>query len=398
MLKMTTQYNFDQVLDRQESDCVKWNFFEKDILPMWVADMDFRSPEPVIRALRTRIDHGFFGYPEWETRNTGLMSDLCQVLVERMENLYAWKIVPDDLVFVPGVVVGFNLACHALAAPEGGVFIQTPVYFPMLQSAKVSGSLDQQMELTVQADGTYSVDLDLFKESLSPETRLFILCNPHNPVGKVFRKDELEQMATICLERDITICSDEIHCDLIYSGHRHIPIAALDPEIAQHTITLMAPSKTFNLAGLQGSFAIIQNRELKARYTKSHKGLVTGVNMIALQAALAAYREGNEWLSQLLVYLEANRDYLVSYVRENLPGVKIGIPQGTYLAWLDCREAGIEGKPARFFIEKARVGLSEGEMFGRGGQGFIRLNFGCPRPLLEKGLERMKNALQQLNA
>jgi len=393
---MTIQYNFDQPIDRQSSDSIKWHYFDPQVLPMWVADMDFRSPEPVIQALHARVEHGVFGYPEFTTRNTDLMSALSSTIVERMSTLYHWSITPDDILYLPGVVVGFDLACHAFGVTDSAVFFQTPVYYPILHTGKETGIQTRQMELTCNPDRSYSIDWDRFEERLDEATRLFILCNPHNPVGRVFRKDELLKTAEICLRRGITICSDEIHCDLVFSDHSHIPIASLDAEIAQNSITLMAPSKTFNLAGLQCSFAIIQNPDLRTRYQKATKGLVPWVNLMGLHAALAAYQEGGEWLSQLLVYLQANRDYLVDYVRTNLPGVKIASPEGTYLAWLDCHETGIEGSPAKFFVEKAQVGMNEGAMFGAGGEGFVRLNFGCPRSQLTEGLERMRAALQTL--
>lgn len=393
---MTTNIHgkFDQIYDRRSSDSIKWNFFEEDVLPMWVADMDFPSPEPVIQALKARIENGFFGYPESDSRNTWLMNELCSTLVERMRKLYDWEIQPEDILFLPGVVTGFNLACHAFAVPDGGVLVQTPVYYPMLNAARDTGSLRQEMQLDRHPDGTYSVDWELFDQSFTPETRLFILCNPHNPVGKVFHKEELLKTAEICLKHNVIICSDEIHCDLIFSGHRHIPIASLDPQIAQNTITLMAPSKTFNLAGLQCSFAVIQNHELRRQLQNARKGLVPWVNLAGLHAALAAYREGEEWLAQLLQYLEMNRDFLVENIRQNLPGIKTGKPEGTYLAWLDCREARIEGDPHEHFLTKARVGLNNGASFGKGGEGFVRLNFGCPKPLLEEGLKRLKQSLE----
>jgi cystathionine beta-lyase len=393
---MTIHYDFDEIIDRQESDCVKWHYFDKGVLPMWVADMDFRSPEPVIRALQERVRHGVYGYPELSTHNTDLICHLKDRIVERMASRYRWFISEDDIFLLPGVVTGFNLACHALAVPDKAVYVQTPVYHPILHAGKETGCLSQEMELTYEPTQGYSVDLDLFKSNLNPQTRLFILCNPHNPVGKVFRKNELLEVAEICLERGITICSDEIHCDLIFSGHEHIPIASLDPAIARNTITLMAPSKTFNLAGLQCSFAIVQNSELRQTFLNARKGLVPWVNLFGLQAALAAYAEGGEWFTQLMVYLEANRDYLVSFVQENLPGVRMIAPEGTYLAWLDCREAGIEGSPYQFFLEEARVGFNDGEVFGKGGGGFVRMNFGCPRALLVEGLERMKHALEKI--
>jgi cystathionine beta-lyase len=394
---MSIQYNFDQIIDRQNSDCIKWHFYQEEILPMWVADMDFRSPEPVIRALRERVDHGVFGYPELHTRHTNLMLDFNNVLVDRMETNYGWSITPEDIFFLPGVVTGFNLACHAFAASEGAVFVQTPVYHPILDAGNETGSLSQEMELSLEPNGSYSVDWDLFKEKIDAQTRLFILCNPHNPIGKVFSKDELLRTAEICLEKGIIICSDEIHCDILFDDNKHIPIASLDPEIAQNTITLMAPSKTFNLAGLQCSFAIIQNPDLRRKYLSARKGLVPWVNLMGLQAALAAYQEGNEWFLQLMEYLKGNRDFLIQFAQENFPGIKLGTPQGTYLAWLDCRETGIGASPYQFFHNKASVGLNDGASFGQGGQGFVRLNFGCPRSLLSTGLERMYRALANIH-
>ena len=252
------------------------------------------------------------------------------------------------------------------------------------------------MELTRNRDGSYSVDWDLFADSITSETRLFVLCNPQNPVGKVFSRAELESLAEICLQRDVLICSDEIHCDLVYQGYRHIPIASLDPVVAQNTVTLMAPSKTFNLPGLQCSFAIIQNRDLREKYIAARKGLVPWVNLMGQVAGEAAYRDGGDWLAQLLQYLEDNRDYLSDFVQGELPGLSMAEPQGTYLAWLDCRETRIPGNPHEFFLEKAGVAFNDGKIFGRGGGGFVRINFGCPRSILAEALERMKGALIEM--
>jgi cystathionine beta-lyase len=299
-------------------------------------------------------------------------------------------------VFVPGVVVGFNLASHTVATPDGGVLVQTPVYPPMLAAAAAADMTHQEMELSRLVDGFYSIDFDAFEAAVTAQTRLFLLCNPHNPTGRVFTQVELEQMAEICLKREVVICSDEIHCDLLFSGYRHIPIASLDPEIAQNTITLVAPSKTFNIAGLECSAAIIQNPVLRERYKKASKGLVGGVNLLGSLAGLVAYRDGDEWLQQLLVYLEANRDFLYDYVQRELPGISMTKPEGTYLAWLDCRQALIQGNPHEFFLRAARVALNDGVDFGRGGEGFVRLNFGCSRLTLTEALERMKNSLQRL--
>jgi cystathionine beta-lyase len=380
-------YNFDELPDRKSSESIKWHYFPEDVLPMWVADMDFVSPEPVVRALQERVAQGVFGY-------AGDLPGLREAIVERLERLYHWEVLPQDLVFIPGVVTGFNLAAHAFTDEGEGVLIQPPVYMPFLDVGKNVRGKCQEVQLTDNANGYYRVDWDAFERAITPETRMFLLCNPHNPVGRVYTRAELERMAEICLRRGLVVCSDEIHCDLVFSGHQHVPIASISPEIAQNTITLMAPSKTYNIAGLSCSFAVIQNPELRKRYTQAEQGLVHGVNLLGLVAARAAYAEGQEWLDQLLAYLEGNRDFLCSFVAERLPGVKMFCPEATYLAWLDCREAGIEGKPSDFFLKNARVAMNDGAAFGSGGEGFVRLNFGCPRPMLVEALERMEAALR----
>lgn len=386
-------YDFDHAPDRSVSDSFKWRKNEKGVLPLWVADMDFVSPEPVIRALHERIDHGVFGYPRGIAKRHTEVPEIRPVLVERMRELYGWEIEEQDLVFLPGVVKGFTQACHAVGEPGGGVLVQPPVYHHFLTAPKLAGKIRQDAPLYPSPGGEYFIEWQAFEAGITDQTDLFILCNPHNPVGRVFDERELEQMAEICLRNGLVICSDEIHCDLVYQGHQHIPIASLDPEIADNTITLMAPSKTFNLAGLQFSFAIIQNPELRRAYVGASKGLVSWVNALGWVAGLAAYCHGQEWLDQLLVYLQANRDHLYEFVQDELPGVSMAIPQGTYLAWLDCRGAGIEGNLAKFFLHEARVALSDGSDFGNGGAGFVRLNFGCPRSLLVEALQRMKKAL-----
>ena len=386
-------YNFDYIPDRRHSDSIKWNNYDEDVLPMWVADMDFPSPAPVIKALKDRVEHGIFGYPTGNTILNDIVPPFHQAIVDRMTDLYGWRILPEDIVTLPGVVTGFNLACHAYVTPEGAVLVQTPVYHPMLRAAKTTGIQGQEMQLTRNPDGSYSVDWDVFEAAITSQTRLFILCNPHNPVGKVFTKAELERTAEILLRHNVLICSDEIHCDLVYKGHHHIPIAALDPEIAQKTITLMAPSKTYNIAGLKCSYAIIQNKELREKYQKARQGLVPWVNLLGLLAGVVAYREGAPWLEQALAYLQSNRDYLHKTANNDLPGIDMYLPEGTYLAWLDCRQAGIQGNPYKFFLEKARVAFNDGAIFGKGGEGFVRLNFGCSRQLLEESLARMKKAL-----
>jgi cystathionine beta-lyase len=352
--------------------------------------MDFKSPQPVIDALEARIRHGVFGYAAEDKK-------LKEVIKERLHNLYQWNVSVEEIVFLPGVVNGFNLVIHALTNPGEHILMQPPVYHPFLFAPQNARALRKDLPLKIDQDRIYHIDFDYFKDSVDSNSGLFLLCNPHNPVGRVFTKDELSKMAEICLENEIFICSDEIHADIIFPGHKHIPIASLSPEIAKKTITLMAPSKTFNIAGLGCSFAVVQNPELMNRMKLARNGLVSEVNLLGYTAALAAYQHGQEWLSQLLVYLEGNWDTLVNFVEENLPEIKITPLEGTYLAWLDCRDMKIDGSPYEFFLQEAKVAFNDGKIFGPGGEGFVRLNFGCPRSMLMEGLERMKLAVENVS-
>jgi cysteine-S-conjugate beta-lyase len=381
-------YDFDRVIDRGSTNSNKWRKYPPDVLPLWVADMDFASPEPVVRALRERAEHGVYGYgfegPEF-----------AEVFVDRVQKRYGWTVSPEAVVLVPGVIPGFNVACRALTQPGDGLLMQVPVYPPIHRSPGNHGLTRDEAPLGRERDGRYVADLDAFRAAIHARTRAFLLCNPHNPVGRVFTREELSSMAKICLERDLPIIADEIHCDLLFQGRRHVSIASLSPEIEQRTITLMAPSKTFNLAGLKISVAVIPNAALRERFMAARGDYVqASVNIMGYTAALAAYRDGQAWLDELLRYLEANRDFLADYVRRCLPGVSMTPPEGTYLAWLDCRNAGpAAADPFTFFLERAKVALNDGALFGRGGQGFVRLNFGSPRALLTEGLERMRKAL-----
>ncbi len=377
---------FDSVIERRGTDSAKWASYGQDVLAMWVADMDFAAPPAVIEALQSRVAHGVFGYGVEPPT-------LREVIVARLAARYGWRVAPEDLVFMPGVVVGFNLAGQAVAQPGESMLLQTPVYYPMFRTPGYAGLALDQMTLTPDAEGHYGVDLDLMARTITERTRLFLLCNPHNPVGRAFTRAELTAMADLCLRRDVVICSDEIHCELTYEGHEHTPIAALDPEIAQRTITLMAPSKTFNIAGLHFSFAVIQNPDLRRAYVGAFRGIVPSVSVLAYVAALAAYEEGDPWLAELLPYLQANRDHLCEFVAAELPGVRMACPEATYLAWLDCREAALPEGPHRFFLERAGVALNDGAPFGPGGEGFVRLNYGCSRQRLDEALGRMRAAL-----
>ncbi|MBZ4192879.1 MAG: PatB family C-S lyase [Candidatus Contendobacter sp.] len=381
-------YNFDTLPVRHDTDSLKWQRYGA-ALPLWVADMDFAAPEPVLTALHDRIAHGIFGY--------GAPPDeLTETLCARMADLYRWTVTPEQIIYLPGLVCGLNVVCRAVGEPGDAVLAQTPVYPPFLSAPTHQDRQLLTAELTAEyRDGQlyYTFDDAALADVIRSDTRLFMLCHPHNPVGRSFGIHELTQLATICEQHDLVICSDEIHCDLLLDGQRHIPFATLSLEIAQRCITLMAPSKTFNIAGLGASFAIIQNPELRQRVKNAMRGIVPDVNVLALTAAVAAYQHGGDWLQQLLPYLAANRDVLVDYVDRYLPGVRITKPEATYLAWLDCREAGITGNPHEFFVRNAGVAMNDGTTFGPGGEGFIRLNFGCPRATLMEGLERMRAAL-----
>lgn len=387
------RYDFDTLPQRRGTQNAKWNVYDEDVLPLWVADMDFKSPQPVIDALRQQVDSGLFGYPNMAHDDTLDFVPFRTLIVDRLAARYGWAIQPEDIVFIPGVVVGFNIASYAACAPGEAMLVQPPVYPPMLMAAATTQRRRVDAPLSLQADGSYTVDLDAFDAAITPDTRLFLLCNPHNPIGRVYSREELSSMAEICLKHDLTIVSDEIHSDLIYSGYRHTPIASLSPEVADRTITLIAPSKTFNLPGLQCSIAIIQNAELRKKYNTVRNPLVPWVNLMGLIAGEAAYRDGQEWLDQVLVYLEGNRDFLRDFVRQNMPSIKLTPTEGTYLAWLDCRNAGIDGNPFQFCLDRARVALGDGTIFGTGGEGFVRLNFASPRSMLAEALMRVKVAL-----
>ncbi len=387
--------DFDQIIPRRNTNSLKWDSYPADVLPLWVADMDFRSPEAVIDALHQAVAHGVFGYPLGIHPDPKEQNELRQIIVERMARLYRWEIYPEDILFIPGVVVGFNLVAHALAEEGGEILVQPPVYPPILAAAQNARMRRVEAPLTLKNVGGdshilhYEIDFDQFERAISARTKVFILCNPHNPTGRVFNQFELERMAEICLAQKVIICSDEIHNDLIFSPNQHIPIAALDKEIAQNSITLMAPSKTFNIAGLEFSFAIVQNPQLRNQLLKVSEGLVSWINSLAWVAARAAYQEGEEWLRDLLTYLRGNRDFLTDWLAKYLPQIHFTQPEGTYLAWLDMHALELYPNPFEFLLKEARVALNDGRTFGSGGEGFVRLNFGTQRSILQEALERM---------
>jgi cystathionine beta-lyase len=326
---------------------------------------------------------------------------LSGLIVDYFARRHQWEISADDIIYLPGVTDGLSLACRAVGKAGDHVLIPTPVYSPFLEAPKKADQVPLIMELSRTESGRYIVDFDRFEETVTGHTSSFLLCNPHNPTGRVFSRQELERMAEICLRKGIVIISDDIHCDLVYSGHSYTPIAKIDPEIAAKTITLVAPSKTFNLAGLKFGAAIIQNKTLKEKFKQSLGrlgGFPYHISVFAITGAAAAYQHGEAWLAQMLPYLERNRDTLHKFVAEELPGIQMLPPEATFLAWLNCRGVEFPTPPADFFLAQARVGLSDGAIYGDGGEGFVRLNFACPRPVLMKALKRMRRALLSIQS
>lgn len=384
-------YNFDEVPQLKNTDSAKWHYVDEGTLPMWVAVMDFQAPQPVIDAMASRVQEGIFGY-------VADPKELRDVLVARMQRLYNWTIKPEDIVFLQGVIAGITGALRSIGKPGDGVLMTTPVYGPFHGLPGNNGRFANKIPLIANQNGqtlTYDIDFAAFEAALTDQTSLFTFCNPHNPIGHVYTRAQLERIAEICLKHNVAICSDEIHCDLLLNGARHIPIASLSPEIAAKTITLMAPSKTFNLAGLVSAFAIIQDEDLRNQFQKSLAG--TGhVNVMGYVSTLAAYRDSQGWLDEVLAYLQGNHDLVTSYLAECLPEIRMAKMEGTYLAWLDCNALKIEGTAADFFKNEAKVAVNGGEWFGDGGAGFVRLNFACPRPMLQDALERMRVAVEKI--
>jgi cystathionine beta-lyase len=374
--------DFNIPVNRQNTASLKWERYkDSDIIPLWVADMDFRSPPVVIEALHQRVEHGVFGY--------GIPSaELYEVVCTMLATRYDWQVQPEWLVWLPGLVSGLNIACRTVGETGDAVMTMVPIYPPFLTAPKYSNRQRIKVPL-LNAGKRWVIDFELLEKSISAKTRLLLLCSPHNPVGRVFDRQELAALVTICEKHDIVICSDEIHCDLILdTDKKHIPTAAISAEANARTITLMAPSKTFNIPGLGCSFAIISDTGLRQRFNRAMAGIVPETNILGHTAALAAYRGGGEWLASLLDYLRKNRQ-LVEQEIGSMNGLDMHHVEATYLAWIDARF--IDAKsPARYF-EKAGVGLSEGSEFGS--PGYVRLNFGCRRPLLEEALKRMKQAL-----
>jgi len=381
-----SDFNFDSPINRRHTDSVKWRVAD-DVLPMWVADTDFLAPPAVIDALRQRVAQGIFGY-HYESPT------LRQTVIDWVARRYGWEIEPDWIIFPPDVVRGMNWAAQAVAEPGDAVLLQSPVYGPFFEIPHNGGFLLQDAPLVQDESGCYELDMTTMAATVTSETRAFLLCNPQNPTGRAFTRPELETLAEFCMERDIIVLADEIHADLIYSESQHIPIASLNLDIAQHTITFIAPSKTFNVAGLKASVGIIPNPELRKRMDRARRGVIPPVNLLGMVAMEAAYSQGEPWLDALRAYLQDNRDYLLNFIADGgLPGVRMARPDGTFLAWLDFRTTPWADAPAQHIMDEAKMRVNDGAWFGEAGSGFIRLNFGCPRSTLEEGLARLHTAL-----
>ena len=387
------KYSFDEIIDREDTACVKWDLRDKvfgtaDVLPMWVADMDFKTPGFISEAIIQRAQHAVYGY---SYRTEGYYTSI----INWMQSHHGWAIERDWVLFSPGVVPVLFMTTLAYTNPGDKVLIQTPVY-PPFYDAVTKNNRQLVFNPLIQVGNRYEIDFNDLNLKLAG-TKMMFLSNPHNPVGRVWTKDELLEIGRLCLKHHVVLISDEIHCDLVYNAYKHIPAAGLSPEIADITVTCLASSKTFNTAGLSTSNVVISNPMLRAKL----EGVIQSVhvdsgNLFGSIASEAAYTHGNEWHKQLIDYLQGNVNLVRSFLQDKLPEVKLIEPEATYLLWLDFRELGLsQPELVKLMIGKARLGLNDGTAFGTEGTGFMRLNIGCPKSMLLEGLERLEHALRK---
>lgn len=389
------KYNFDEIIDRRNSDSIKWNYFEgmevtEDMLPMWIADMDFVSSQEIIQAMKDRAEHGVFGY-------IYRSDSFYDSIINWMKKRHNWEIKKEWILYIPGVVMGLNIGIRELIGENEKVLVQPPVYPPFYRVLNNNKRIANNNPLIHDGD-KYLMDYDGLKAQID-DTKIMMLCNPQNPVGRVWTKEELARLGEICIENDMIIISDEIHSDFTLKGIKHTPMASISKELEQRTITLMAPSKTFNIAGLVTSVAIIPNDDIRKIYQKSIEAMeIDNTNIFGAMGLEVAYNYGEEWLDQVLEYIEDNIDYAVEYINKNIPGVKVDRPEGTYLLWLDCRGVGKTADEInRAFLEVGKVILNDGRPYGEEGDGFFRLNIGCPKSVLTDGLKRIEKAIKSLS-
>ncbi|MBN2758706.1 MAG: PatB family C-S lyase [Bacteroidales bacterium] len=388
-------YNFDENIDRQNTNSIKYDlrkaiFGSENIIPMWVADMDFKTPDFIMKAIKKRTEHEILGYT---TRNDSFYQSVIQWINKKHE----WEIQKNWISFSPGVVPALSFSVLAFTKPGDKIIVQPPVYFPFFSSVQNNGRQLVYNELK-NINGNYFFDIENLKNQIDSRVKMLFLCNPHNPVGRVWTKTELTEIANICVENDILIVSDEIHSDFIFKPNKHIPIASISDEIAEKTITTFAPSKTFNIAGLSSSIVIIKNKKLKETYDNLLNDLhLNNGNIFGNIALETAYNNGDEWLNQLLNYLEENIDFADNFIKNNIKKIKFKRPESTYLLWLDFRDFKLsDNQLNNFLVNKAKIGLSKGEMFGQGGNGFQRMNIACSKNILEKALNQLKKAIDNL--
>jgi cystathionine beta-lyase len=385
-------YRFDSLPSRRIPHTTnKWSLYSKDVIPMWIADMDIPTAPQIIAALRKQVEQGVLGYEL-------LSKHLLETIAARMKKLYGWEVDPESIVYTAGVNNGYNIAARVLCSSERGYLIQTPVYNEFHETHEKTGLPQVVSPLVIRTEGRrirYEVDYDDFRMQ-TQRAAMFLLCHPHNPVGHIFTEPELRRMAEICIENNVTIVSDQIHCELLLGDAGFTPLAVLSPEIEERTITLISASKAFNVPGLSCAFAVIPNAELRKRFFETAHGMSFEISSTGLTAAYIAYSgRADAWLRALRRHLTSNRDYLLKYLDENMPGVRVTRPEATYLAWLDCSELNLKPTPQQFFHNQAGVVLSPGEKFGKEAGSFVRLNFGTSRSILAKGLKRMSNALAE---
>lgn len=381
---------FDRIIGRQGTACVKYDlrnefFGRADVVPMWVADMDLPVPDEVTKALRKRAEHPVYGY-------SILNESYYKAFIDWEQERHGWTVEKEWVLFSPGIVTAVNLLVRSLTQPGDKVIVQPPVYFPFFWAVERNGRELLHNQL-IEENGKYTVNLDDLEAKLKSGAKMLILCSPHNPVSRAWSRQELSDMGNLCLKYGATIVSDEIHCDLVFSHHRHIPMATLSPEMEKQTVTCLSPSKTFNLAGLFTSQVVIPDPEKRKAFREEEQKIHLSSNIFGVVACEAAYRHGQQWLDHLMGYLWQNVVTVEEFLRDELPAVKLSPPEATYLLWLDFRELGIPEKELKkILIEKAGIGLNEGSMFGPGGEGFQRMNIACPREVILEALERIKNA------
>lgn len=389
------KYNFDEIIDRKNTNSSKWDALEQrfgasDVLPLWVADMDFRVPEQVRIALKNTAEHGVFGY-------TVRPDSFYEAIIDWHARRHDWQIEKEWITISSGAVASLSMLVQAFTEPGDQIVIQSPVYHPFFSVIEKNGR--ELVDNTLIFDGEhYRMDFDDLEKKLSNEaSKVLILCNPHNPVGRVWTREELTKLGDLCLKHQVLVISDEVHCDLILNDHIHTPFASISKEFSEHSITCVAPSKTFNLAGLQASAIVIPNEENERKFKESLNIQDTGMtNPFAVTALEAAYNHGDEWLDQLLIYLQRNVDFLNAFFKQNLPQINVIQPEGTYLVWLDFRSLNLSAKELeKFLLSKAKVALNQGYIFGQAGEGFVRLNIACPQATLKEGLKRISNAVKE---